>query len=361
MRKKLLAVALSSVMAMSLFACGGASDDNGTTTTQGETKKENDTTKETTTEGTTEDTTEETTTESAEVVPPTPELADPEALPETPFAHITFDGDADEGYKAIAQVDLAADTQNTGATFDLADKADATLTYEEGPVGKCLFIDGTFGLDLGLKATNTDTYTISFWMNADRLADFGATLQLGYDIGKSDQVDTNNVTWMNVTQTTFADGGTTKTFPIIWSRNEASNAADGTACWPWMYAFDMSIHGKREWVMITIVCSGEQQASPVGTTTAGAQLYLNGMKVYDSADNFTNHTYWAEYTWDASLAPNIMKPGDKTFESYFGINYWDTVFKGYVDDLYVYDTALTPGQVASLYALGNANCTTGVK
>lgn len=48
-----------------------------------------------------------------------------------------------------------------------------------------------------------------------------------------------------------------------------------------------------------------------------------------------------------------MKPGDSTFESYFGINYWDTVFKGFIDDLYVFDSALSAGQVASLYALGN--------
>lgn len=355
MRKKLLAVALSSVMALSLFACGSSDDEASTTTKAAENK---------TTQATTADSSNETTTgteeDTTEFVAPTPEMADPEALPETPFAHITFDGESDEGYKAIVQVDKAADSLNTGATFDLADATDAALTYKEGPVGKCLFIDGTFGLDLGLSATNTDAYTISFWMNADRLADFGATLQIGYDIGMSDAIDTNNVTWMNITQTTFADGAT-KTFPLIWSRNEASNAADGTVCWPWMYAFDLSIHGKREWVMVTVVCSGESQASPVGTTTVGAQLYLNGMKVYDSADNFTNHTYWEEYTWDASLAPNIMQPGDKTFESYFGINYWDTVFKGYIDDLYVYDTALTAGQVASLYQLGNASCTTGVK
>ena len=104
--------------------------------------------------------------------------------------------------------------------------------------------------------------------------------------------------------------------------------------------------------MVTIVVSGEEQTGAAGTTTAGAQFYVNGIKYYDSQENYTNGTYF-EYTWDATIAPNIMKPGDNTFESYFGINYWDTVFKGYVDDLYVYDTALTPGQVATLYGLGD--------
>jgi hypothetical protein len=50
-----------------------------------------------------------------------------------------------------------------------------------------------------------------------------------------------------------------------------------------------------------------------------------------------------------------MQPGDNTFESYFGINYWDTVFKGFIDDLYVYDQALSAGQVMSLYNLGDAS------
>lgn len=353
MKKKLLAVALSSVMALSLFACGSGESDSKETTTAKQTQGSTEAT--TGTEA--GDSTETPTDAPTEVVPPTPELAPAEDLPETPFAHITFDGE-DEGYKAITNADKT-DESKTGANLDIVDATDVTFTYEEGPVGKCLFIDGKFGLNLGLQPTNTDTYTISFWMNADRLSDFGPTLQIGYDIGMAADAG-NNVTWMNITQTTFADGST-KTFPLVWSRNEASDTADGVDCWPWMYAFDLSIHGKKEWVMVTVVCSGEAQDSPVGTKTVGAQLYLNGMKVYDSADNFTNHTYWAEYTWDASLAPNIMKPGDKPFESYFGINYWDSIFKGYVDDLYVYDVALTPGQVASLYALGNANCPTGVE
>ena len=58
-------------------------------------------------------------------------------------------------------------------------------------------------------------------------------------------------------------------------------------------------------------------------------------------------------TWDASLAPAIMQPGEYTFESLFGINYWDTIYKGYVDDLYFFDTVLTADQVKALYALGD--------
>lgn len=351
MKKKLLAILLTTVMAVSVTGCGGADDKKETTTA----KNEKTTAGQTTTGADA----------PTEVVPPTPELATPEELPAQPFAHITFDGEVDEGYKAVTQATKAADSAGDGANFDIVDATDAVLTYEEGPVGKCLFVDGKFGLDLGLKPTNTDQYTVSFWMNAERLATFGPTLQVGYNMHRAADAG-NNVTWFNVTQcewgdATLTDGG--RIFPMVWSRSETGDAADGADCWPWMATFDNTVKGKKEWVMVTIVCTGEEQVSPVnGATYVGAEYYVNGMKYYDSADNFTNHTYWAEWTWDATLAPNIMKPAEgAVFQSYFGINYWDTILKGYVDDLYVYDTALTPGQVATLYNLGNKDCKTGVE
>lgn len=292
----------------------------------------------------------ETESETAEVVVPT--MAEPEELPAEAFAHLTFDGEAEEGYKAVTQVEDAG--ENDGATYGIAE-TEATFDYQPGAVGNALFLDGSYGLDLGLEATNTDAYTVSFWLNADRLATYGATLTMGYNMGKAADAG-NDVTWLNVTQ---AEWGTdsAKIFPIVWSRNESSDAEDGTDCWPWMYSFDDAIHGKREWAMVTIVCSGEEQTGATGAKTAGAQFYLNGVKMYDSQENYTNNTYF-EYTWDASLAPNIMKAGDNAFESYFGVNYWDTIYKGYVDDLYVYDSALTAGQVASLYLLGDASAET---
>lgn len=270
-----------------------------------------------------------------------------EAVPDA-FAHYTFDGD-DEGYTAVVQVDDVG--SNDGATYGIAD-TDVTFAYADGPVGQAIYLDGSYGLNLNLQATNTDTYSVSFWLNADRLSNYGPTLQIGYNIGKLADAG-NNVTWLNVTQSEWG-ADSAKIFPIVWSRNEASDAQDGTDCWPWMYGWDDSIHGKREWAMVTIVCSGEEQDSPLGSKTAGAQYYLNGQLVYDSQENYTNNTYF-EYTWDATLAPNIMKPEGGDFESYFGINYWDTVFKGFVDDLYVFDSALTAGQVLSLYEMGNPN------
>lgn len=328
MKKKFMAVALTAAMTATLFAgCGDAEE------TQNEATKAPE-------QGNTTET-------PAATEAPVKEEVKPEELPAA-FAHITFDG-ADEGYTALAQTSELGDL--TGANFGLAAAPDAVFRYADGPVDKALFIDGSFGLDLGLQPTNTDAYTVSFWVNADRLATFGPTLQFGNNIGMADG---NNVSWMNVTQSEWgADGA--KIFPIVWSRNEQFNfvADDGTVtnCWPWMYSFDNEIHGKREWAMVTIVVTGEEQTPASGIKTAGAKFYVNGELKYDSQENYTNGTYF-EYTWDATIAPGLMKPANK-FESLFGINYWDTVFKGYVDDLYVFDTAITDGQVAKLFSLGN--------
>lgn len=336
MKKKVLSALLCATMAATMMTgCGGDKETSDVQTP--DTEKEA--------------VVEETEQEVAEA--PAAEMADPEDLPAEAFAHLTFDGEEDEGYVAVTQTEDVGD--NDGATYGLAEATDAALTYSTGAVGNALYLDGTFGLDLGLEATNTDAYTVSFWVNADRLSTFGPTLQMGYNMGKASDAD-NDVTWLNVTQSEWG-ADSAKIFPIVWSRNEASDAADGTDCWPWMYAFDNEIHGKQEWCMVTIVCTGEEQNGPTGATTAGAQFYVNGVKMYDSQDNYENGSYF-EYTWDATLAPNIMQPGDNEFKALFGINYWDTVFRGYVDDLYVYDSALTPGQVASLYLLGDASAET---
>ena len=351
MKKKVLAALLSATMIMSLAACGGNDSTDGGASSAAPTEAPKATEAPAAPTEAPAAPTEAPAAPTEEPAPAGPTIADAEPLPDAPFAHITFDSankDA-EGYFPVTQVEKAADSANDGATFDIA-PVDAAIGFANGPVGECAYIDGKFGLDLNLEPTNTDAYTVSFWMNADRLSTFGATLQMGYNMGKAADVG-NNVTWFNVTQSEWG-ANSAKIFPIVWSRNEASDAADGTDCWPWMYGWDDSIHGKREWVHVTIVASGEEQNGATGATTCGAQYYINGAKVYDSQDNYLNGTYF-EYTWDATLAPNIMEPGDSEFESYFGINYWDTIFKGFIDDLYVYDTALTAGQVASLYALGD--------
>lgn len=332
MKKRVLAALLCAAMTASLLAgCGGNKDGKDT---ESQKTQESESQKESENKGD----------EKAE-------------LTAKPVTHYTFDSN-DEGWKVVVAdtgkaANNAYDPANIDGTKGIIDGNMDAVQIIDGAVGKCVYLNGVNALDLQLTPTNTDAYSISFWVYASRVVDFGPTLQIGSNIGyKADSG--NNVTWLNVTQTAF-DG--TSDFPVLWSRNEASDPTDGTSdCWPWMYAFDGSQHGVGEWAMITIVCTGEEQNTIVeGGKCVGAQLYINGELVYDSVENYNNGTYF-EYTWDATLAPNIMKPAEgQTFESYFGINYWDVIYKGCVDDLYVFDTAISATDVKALYQMGDTS------
>ena len=317
MKKKFLSILLAAAMVTTLAACG-SNDDGGSSEQPGSEDGGND------------------------VVEVTPD-----AIPD-PYVHYTFDEGAGEAYKIVERAENAPG-DNDGATHGIVDSAD-TLGYADGPVGQAIYLDGKHGLDLNFDATNTDAYTVSYWMNADRLGEFGPTLQMGYNIGK-----VNDVAWMNVTQTTWGEADSANKgviFPVIWSRNARYNAQDGTECFPWMQVFDQEIHGKREWAMITVVVTGEEQdgLTALGVKFTRAQVYVNGVMMYDSQTVIDE-----QWGYDFCLAPDLMKPGNSKFEAWFGINYWDVIYKGFVDDLYVFDSALTAGQVLSLYQLGNPN------
>ncbi|MCH5337646.1 MAG: hypothetical protein J1E03_02590 [Acetatifactor sp.] len=315
MKKKFLSVLLAAAMVASLAACGG--NDGSSEQPNSEVNDGVDGN------------------DAVEVTP--------ETIPD-PYVHYTFDEGADEAYTIVERAENAPG-DNDGAIHGIVDSAD-TLGYADGPVGQALYLDGKHGLNLNFEPTNTDAYTISFWMNADRLGQFGPTLQMGYNVGKA-----NDVAWMNITQSDWGDGGS-NIFPVVWNRNARYNAQDGTACDAWMQIFDNEVHGKREWAMITVVATGEKQE---GLTAAGveftrAQVYLDGVMRYDSQTVIDE-----QWGYDFCLAPGFMQPGDFKFEAWFGINYWDVIYKGFVDEFYVFDSALTPGQVLSLYQLGNPN------
>ncbi len=257
MKKKLLSILLCGTMIGSMLtACGSDGAGSGESTQlQSEAGNSSEA-------GSSETGSSETESSAEQSEAPAPAEVTPEALPDA-FAHYTFDGE-DEGYAIVKQANKADDSINDGGTYDIV-PSDVTPIYADGAVGKALYMDSTYGLDLNLEPTNTDVYTVSYWVNARFFFDFGPTLQIGYNIGREADAG-NNVTWINVTQTGWG-ADSAKLYPTIWSRNEASDAQDGTDCWPWMSGWDDSTHGKQEWAMITIVCSGEKQDGPNGTTT----------------------------------------------------------------------------------------------
>lgn len=341
MKKKIFAALLSATMVMSMMTgCGSEPDqpaDNSVEQSTEESSAEPSSVEESSAE---ESSAEESTVESSEEEP-AGGLPEAEALPEALY-HFAMDG-SDEGIQTMIQTSDVG--SNTGANFGVVesstyvDKDGAeqpiVVQYADGPVGKCTYIDGNFGLKLPVEALNTNEYTISFWLNADRLSNYGPTLQVGSNVGMNDTE--NVVKWINVTQTEWGTSNA-KIFPVVWDRNSE------TGVWPWVYAADDSIHGKKEWVLVTLVATGDQyNFADDGLDRIAARFYLNGQLAFDACEG----TY-------GGLAPDVLT-ADENFECFFGINYWDSVFKGFVDEVYFFDKALTDGQVASLYQEGNPN------
>lgn len=339
MKKKVFAALLSAAMVMSMLtACGSTPE-----------RQVNDSTEQSTVESSSEESSapvessEESSAPEESAEEPTGGLAEAEPLPEALY-HFAMDG-SDEGILTMIQSEDKG--ANTGATYGVVesstylDKEGAeqpiVVQYADGPVGKCTYIDGNFGLKLPVEALNTNEYTISFWLNADRLSNYGPTLQIGSDMGMADTDEGVAVKWINVTQSEWGTSNA-KIFPVVWDRNSE------TGVWPWVYAADDSIHGKKEWVLVTLVATGDiYNFADDGLDRVAAKLYLNGELVFDAAEG----TY-------GGLAPDVLT-ADDNFECFFGINYWDSIYKGFVDEMYFFDKALTDGQVASLYLEGDAS------
>ena len=271
-----------------------------------------------------------------------------------PVVYYPFES-ADEGWKVVvADASKAGNNaydpaNNTGSRGIIDGDMSLAKILEGGVAGNMISFNRDYALDLNFKPTGTKEWSVSFWVCHAGMTDFGPTLQFGSNMAYAADAG-NKVAWLNVT------AGHGNPFPVLWSRNEIYDGPTGVDCWPWMCGWDSIAYGQTEWAMITVVCSGEEQQSPIadGGTTVGAQLYINGELKYDSNENYNNGTYF-EYTWDATLAPDLMIPAEgQTFEAYFGINYWDVMYKGYLDELYVFDKALTAEDVATLYAKGDA-------
>lgn len=320
MRKKVLAALLCAAMSVSLLAGCGSKDKD--------TQKDN-TQKDNTQQGTEPE------------GPSGPTLADAEDIGFEPLYHFAMDG-KDEGLTVVVR-DEADKGGNTGANYGIKEDASVKQIIANGPVGDCTYFDGKYGIKLPMESIDSNEFTISFWVNGDRMGDYGATLQLGHNMGMSEEDAT--VTWVNFTQGPWSSTGG-PLFPVVWNRNSSNDT------WPWTGWYDDSVHGKKEWVMVTLVATGEKYdftdaTSGVVTGRVRSKFYVNGMLVNDSqGENMDGYS---------GLAQDIFTASYGGFEAYLGINYWDVVFKGFMDEVYVYNKALTDGQVAKLFAEGNPN------
>ncbi len=259
---------------------------------------------------------------------PAPTMADPEEITYTPVVYYGFEDDSN--VRQVLEQTRNANDKVTG----VVESSHGIMLADAGVKGKALYLDGNYGLLMNeVPALQDDTYTISFWVYAERSSDYGPTVQLGYNIDGDDTQET--VKWINFTQGPWgADAA--KLFPLAWNRNSAENT------WPWIGVFDDTAH-KKEWMHVTLVSTGEELTLATdGTKYLNAQFYFNGVLLTEGK----NIAEWA-----CGLSRHILDEGP--IDVFMGVNYWDYCLKGYLDEFYMYDEALTPGQVATLYKDGD--------
>ncbi len=203
---------------------------------------------------------------------------------------------------------------------------DEEFAFTNGVKGNCLWLDGSFGAKVEtIKPVNSDTYTISFWTWASRLSNYGTTLQFGNGMAVGDTEH-----WLS-----FTTLDNTSTYPLIWNRD----ASTGT--WPAPVYEDGAIYGRKKWAHFCLVVDETNVIDLNGAMVLNADLYIDGVP---SAN-------------DIQVVPGIFTEAETEFAFLIGVNPWDTIFKGAIDELYVFDKALTAGQVATLYADGDGTTT----
>lgn len=314
--KKLMAMTAAIVLAMSMAACGDSDSSSSSTTT-------------TTTKAPASNAASEAEGDESTDAP----AVEAEPIPDSPLLYLSFENA--DGLKSVTQ----ADNGSGGLTIVDSDHA-ITIAEGQGAVGNALYLDGKYGADFEMPQIADDSYTISFWYNADRVATFGPVVQMGNNVSSA-KADVPT-TWINITKSTWGTDSA-DIFPVAWNRNSSIGtevAADGV--WPWIYAMDDQEHGKREWCLITIVSDGTRYVADDGMERVATKFYLDGELKWDAN---------AENMYYQGLSPEIFTGDD--LEGHIGINYWDTMYKGFIDELYVFDEALTDGQVKSLFDAGN--------
>ena len=324
--KKFLAMFLALLMVFSLAACGsddtGESKDPGASTPASQPGADNT----------------DTPTE-----PAGPAAA--EAISYTPLIHLDFE--TADGLKAVRQGSAGEDPNLDPGAKALVDSVHEILIAKDyGPVGSSLMLDGKYGVRVeNMPKTSDDTYTIAFWYAADRYSMYGPLLQIGSNVGCAE-----HVTWINFTKADTWSVTGEEAAPVVWNRNSDEDV------WPWV-GNNLDLKGKREWVHVALVVDGTTYKDDAGKPHVGAQFYVNGVLVMEASAADIGQVDEAGLPINADwkgISPNILtSEGVYGIECLLGVNYWDQYSKEYIDEFYLYDEALTAGQVTTLFELGN--------
>ena len=208
--------------------------------------------------------------------------------PPTPVAAYSFEDSLNESTGAQAPGSVVGSRVN---------EAGGTVSFAAGIVGRALVLNGASGVRLPDNLINDHSYSISLWLKPTAVSQFTTAL-FGW---------ATDTSWISLVPR--GPGGAQNT--MLWS---GTNWFDGT--------FNSQIPVGAWSHLVAVVNNGT------------LNVYLNG-QLANSMAGF----------------PDVFTPAPTTGFA-LGVNFWDAPYNGLVDELKIYDEAIAPENVRSLYAEG---------
>ncbi|MBB3111135.1 beta-xylosidase [Paenibacillus phyllosphaerae] len=197
--------------------------------------------------------------------------------------------------------DLTDTTGNFGAGTVVGGKIDTVnkgeITYAEGVQGDAAVFNGESGVVLPSGLINSRNYSVAMWINAAELKTYSPAFFAAR----------TNTNWINFQPMGDASVNLTS---MLWSGYGDNRYVAGTGV-------DTTLN---QWTHMAF------------TVNDGVlKVYVNGEETFSGTD-----------------FPDIFTTDNGTFS--LGVNWWDTPFKGMLDELQVYTGVLTSDEVAALAA-----------
>ncbi|WP_196427117.1 LamG-like jellyroll fold domain-containing protein [Paenibacillus woosongensis] len=203
----------------------------------------------------------------------------------------------DPAYGLVAQYSFEGDLRNTAGNFGAGtvtgnriDNTGGTITYHEGVKGKAAVFDGNSGIKLPDGLIASDRYSVAMWLNVEQHTQF-ATSFFGAKANNS---------WISLVPQSW-DNNT-----MLWSGESWYDATTGSRI------------RANEWHHVAFTVDR-------GTV----KVFVDGVQKF-SGTGF----------------PNVFTDEHGTFG--LGVNWWDTPFKGMMDEVRIYDVPITAELVAKL-------------
>lgn len=248
----------------------------------------------------------------------------------------TYYFNMDKANKNVVAVARKGDTTNftagnmeTGVMPEAANAKKVKLKYQKGKKGKALYLDrkSSYGAELKNIKLGSGSWTVSFWVKPESA--LGDAMPIFFTGSKV--ADPKNTKWLSITNNASWDAGGN---PVIWSHSTTNGAKDE---FPWYcYQNKDGEWTKNEaikagtWTHVTLVVDAKDTCE---YGVAGDDGYVKALHGW----TFINGKLYGNGT----VAHNTMSNSNRFF---LGINAWDTPFKGWIDEVKIWKTALITGK-----------------